>query len=173
MRKRHSRLRSLGTVAALAALGGTAGMASAGAAPLSPVPIGPGQTFVGQVNGVTIGAVIKVACFGPVTPTSTGHPLTGQTVSVQLIAGTAPAQATVGYTGASATHDLVGFGNATSVTPVTDIKAYGIGAAIPATLNLPCFGTGTVSFVPAPTSPGAQTATVGVSYVSIGVSSGS
>ncbi|WUH89068.1 hypothetical protein OG900_02260 [Streptomyces sp. NBC_00433] len=169
MSKRHSRLRSLGTVAALALLGGTAGMTSAGAATASPLPIGPGQTFVGQVNGVTIGAVIKVGCFGPVTPSSTGHPLSGQTVSVQLIAGNAPDQATVGYTGTSATHDLAGFGPASSVTAATDIKAYGLGVPIPTSLNLPCYGTGTVGFVPAPTSPTAQTATVAVTYVSIGV----
>ncbi|CAG7646884.1 hypothetical protein [Actinacidiphila bryophytorum] len=169
MRSTHHRLRSLGTVAALTLLGGSLGLSSAAAAQVSPLPIGPGQTFVGQVNGVTIGAVVKVGCFGPVTPTSTGHPVAGQTVSVQLIAGNAPDKATVGYTGDSATHDLVGFGNPTSAAPATEIKAYGIGVEIPATLNLPCYGTGTIGFIPAPTSAGAQTATVDVTYVSIGL----
>lgn len=169
MRSRHHRLRSFGTVAALAVLAGSVGLSSAGAAQISPLPIGPGQTFVGKVNGVTIGAVIQVGCFGPVSPTSTGHPVSGQTVSVQLIAGNAPDKATVGYTGDSATHDLVGFGNSFSASTPTEIKAYGLSVEIPPTLNLPCYGTGTVSFVPAPTSPTAQTATVEVTYVSIGV----
>lgn len=173
MRSRHHRLRSFGTVAALAVLGGTVGLSSAGAAAVSPLPIGPGQTFVGQVNGVTIGAVIKVGCFGPVTPTSTGHPMAGQQVSVQLVAGTAPDTATVGYTGTSADRDMVGFGNAVSAAPVTEVKAYGLAVAIPQTLNLPCFGTGTVGFIPAPTSPTAQPALVEVTYVSVGASPGS
>nr|WSX74602.1 hypothetical protein OH826_12425 [Streptomyces sp. NBC_00899] len=173
MRSRNHHLRSFGTVAALAVLAGTVGLSSAGAAAVSPLPIGPGQTFVGQVNGATIDAVIKVGCFGPVTPTSTGHPVSGQTVSVQLVSGTAPGKATVGYTGTSATRDLVGFGPAVSAAPDTEIKAYGLSVAIPATLNLPCYGTGTVAFVPAPTSPTAQTATVDVTYVSIGVTPGS
>lgn len=173
MRRRHHRLRSPGTVAALAVLAGALGLSSTGAAALSPLPVGPGQTFVGQVNGVTIGAVIKVACFGPVTPTSTGHPLSGQQVSAQLIASTTPASAIVGYTGTSADRDVVGFGNAVSVSPATVIKAYGLPVVIPQSLNLPCFGTGTVSFVPAPTSATAQTATVEVTFVSVGVSPGS
>jgi hypothetical protein len=173
MRSRHHRLRSLGTVAALALLGGSVGLSSAGAAAVSPLPVGPGQTFVGQVNGVTIGAVITVGCFGPVTPTSTGHPVTGQTVSVKLVSGNTADKATVGYTGTAATRDLVGFGNAVSTAPATVLKAYGLSVEIPATLNLPCYGTGTVSFIPAPTSPTAQTATVDVSYVSIGVTPGS
>lgn len=175
MRSTHHRLRSLGTLAALTLLGGSLGLSSAGAAQVSPLPIGPGQTFVGQVNGVTIGAVIKVGCFGPVSSTSTGHPLPGQSVSVQLLAATdpVPASATVGYTGDKADHDLVGFGNVVSAGPATEIKAYGLSVDIPQTLNLPCSGTGTVGFLPAPTSPTAQTALVEVTYVSLGVSPGS
>ena len=99
----------------------------------------------------------------------TTKPALAITVSVQLVAGNAPDKATVGYTGDSATHDLVGFGNPTSAAPSTEIKAYGIGVEIPATLNLPCYGTGTVGFLPAPTSASAQTATVEVTYVSIGL----
>lgn len=167
MRKRQVRLRNYGTVAAIAVLGGALGMSSA-AAEVSPLPVGPHQTFVGQVNGVTIGAVVRVGCFGPVTPTSTGHPVSGQTVSAQLVSGSTPTTATVGYTGESADRLLVAFGNSPSFTPATVVKAYGLAVAIPATLNLPCFGTGKVSFVPAPTSPTAQVATVEVTYVSVG-----
>lgn len=173
MRSRHPHLRSFGTVAALVMAGGAVGLSPAGAADASPVPIGPGQTFVGQVNGATIGAVIKVGCFGPVTPAATGHPLAGQKVSVQLVSGPQPGRAAVGYTGQSATHDLVGFGNAVSAAPVTQIKAYGVGTEIPAALNLPCYGSGVVGFIPAPSSPTAQTATVDVTFVSVGVTPGS
>ncbi|NUS18122.1 MAG: hypothetical protein HOY69_43100 [Streptomyces sp.] len=168
MRSRHHRLRILGAAAAVAVLGGTAGMSSAAAADVSPLPIQPHQTFVGQVNGVTIDAVVKVGCFGPVTSTSTGHPMAGQTVSVQLVSGIVPDKATVGYTGESADHVLVAFGNPASAAPTTEIKAYGLQVAIPTTLDLPCFGTGTVGFIPAPTSATAQTATVDVTYVSVG-----
>lgn len=171
MRSRHPRLRSFGTVAALAVLGTTVGLSSAGAAVIT--PIGPGQTFVGQVNGVTVGAVIEVGCFGPVSNTSTGHPISGQTVSVQLLPSGGVTKAGVGYTGTAADHDLVGFGNSSSAAAITQLKAYGQSAEIPATLDLPCSGTGTVGFVPAPTSPTAQTATVDVTFVSIGVTPGS
>ncbi|NJP47284.1 hypothetical protein [Actinacidiphila epipremni] len=174
MRKRQagargSRLGTCGTVAAVAVLGGALGMSSAAAAEVSPLPVGAHQTFVGQVNGVTINAVIKVGCFGPVSWDSTGHPLAGQTVSVQLVQGNTPAQARVGYTGESADRVLVAFGNATSVSAQTVIKAYGLAVPIPADLNLPCSGTGTVGFVPAPTSATAQPATVDVTFVSVGV----
>lgn len=167
MRSTQHRLRNSLAVAAMAALGGTVGLSSAAAAAI--VPIQPHQTFVGQVNGVTINAVITVGCFGPVTPTSTGHPVSGQTVSVQQIAGNAPTKATVGYTGEAADRVLVGFGNPTSAAPATVIKAYGIAVPIPQDINLPCFGTGTVGFLPVPTSASSQIATVDVTYVSIGV----
>jgi hypothetical protein len=169
MRSRHHRLRPLGTALALAVLGGTAGLASAGAAAASPLPIAPHQTFVGQVNGVTIDAVIKVGCFGPGTPTSTGHPLEGQDVSVQLVSGGAPGTATVGYTGESADRVRVAFNTSVSAAPITEIKAYGLAVAIPQSLDLPCSGTGTLVFAPAPTSSTAQPATVDVTFVSVGV----
>lgn len=167
MRSTHHRLRNPGIAAAVVLLGGAAGMSSASAQAVPP-PVQPHQTFVGQVNGTTIGAVVQVGCFGPVSGTSTGHPMAGQTVSAQLLAGSAPDKAQVGYTGESADHLLVGFGAAVSAAPATVIKAYGVQVPIPQTLNLPCFGTGTVSFVPAPTGASAQTATVDVTYVSVG-----
>ncbi|MGW5349576.1 hypothetical protein ACWERV_03530 [Streptomyces sp. NPDC004031] len=169
MRSTHQRLRRFGTATAVALLGAGLGMPAASAAQVDPLPIQPHQTFVGQVNGVTIGAVIQVGCFGPVSSTSTGHPLAGQTVSVQLVSGATPVAARVGYTGESADRVLVAFGNPTSAAPATEIKAYGLKVPIPQSLNLPCSGTGTVGFVPVPTSATAQPATVDVTYVSVGV----
>jgi hypothetical protein len=49
------------------------------------------------------------------------------------------------------------------------VKAYGVKAEIPTGIELPCYGTGKVAFVPQPTSPTARTAYVTVTYESIGV----
>lgn len=172
MRSTHP-LRNAFTLAALTVLGGTVGLSSAAAAEVSPPPVRPHQAFVGQVNGSTVGAVVTVGCFGPVSATSTGHPIAGQTVSAVLLPGAQPQSSTVGYTGESADRLLVGFGNAFSTQPVpspTVVKAYGVKVPIPQDLDLPCYGTGKVVFVPAPTSNTAQSATVEVTFVSIGLS---
>ncbi len=64
-------------------------------------PIGPNQVFGALVNGSTgypSPATIRMACFGPIRPGQTGHPLPGQTVEVfqpEVIVGH------FGYTGAS------------------------------------------------------------------------
>jgi hypothetical protein len=170
MRSSHP-LRNAFALAALTALGGTVGLSSA-AAEASPQPVQPHQAFVGQVNGNTVDAVITVGCFGPVSATSTGHPVAGQSVSAHLLPGEQPAS-TVGYTGESADRLLVGFGNSFSTQPAptpTVIKAYDVKVPIPQDLNLPCYGTGKVVFVPAPASKTQQSATVDVTYVSIGLS---
>jgi hypothetical protein len=60
---------------------GAAGAAAADPVPV-PVPIAPHQVFLGEVNGTSTGAVIKVGCFGPVWPGRTGHPVGGQSVDV-------------------------------------------------------------------------------------------
>lgn len=168
MRSKHHRLRGYGTLGALLLLGGSFGLSSAAAADVDAAPIAPHQAFFGQVNGVTQGAVIKVGCFGPVTPAQTGHPLSGQTVDV-LPGLAVPVTADVGYTGESADHLIVQFDSAVSVGQAVAIRAYGVRVAIPTTLNLPCYGDGKVAFVPAPTSATARSSTVLVKYVSVGV----
>ena len=110
--------------------------------------------------------MIQVGCFGPVVSGETGHPIAGQ--SVDVLPTSVSTTAGVGYTGESADHVLVGFGSPSS-TAVVLLKDYAVKAAIPTTLNLPCSGTGTVTFVPAPTSSTARTATVTVTYQNIGV----
>lgn len=174
MRSTQHRLRNTLTVAALAVLGGTVGLSTATAAQATAiVPIQPHQAFVGQVNGATIGAVVTVGCFGPVSANSVGHPISGQSVSVEQVSGSTPAKATVGYTGESADHVLVGFSNSTSAAATTEIKAYDVAVPIPQDIYVPCFGAGTVGFVPGPTSPSAQAATVDVTFVSVGATPGS
>lgn len=164
MHSKHRRLRMYGTVAALTLLGGAVGLPSAAAA--DPAPIGPHQYFLGEVNGASANAVIQVGCAGPVTPGQTGHPVSGQ--SVDVVPATSSTTGNVGYTGESADHVVVDFGGSVSGGTVS-LTGYAVKVQIPTTLDLPCSGTGTVAFVPAPTSSTAHSATVDVTYQSIGV----
>lgn len=168
MRGKHDRLRRYGALSAMALGIGAVGLAAAPLAAAAVPPIGPNQYFQGHVNGVATAAVIKVACFGPVTPTSTGHPVPGQTVDASYVPGPTTLEG-IGYTGSAADHLTVDFGGGPAVgTPVT-ITAYDAKVEIPGWLNLPCGGTGKVNFVPTPTSSTARTATVTVTYQNIGV----
>lgn len=167
MRSRYVRPAMYGTIAALALAGGAANLPSATAAVVDPAPIGPHQYFVGQVNGTSTDAAIKVGCFGPVIPGETGHPQAGQFVNVLPVAP--PTTSEVGYTGESADRIVVEFGVPSSAsTPVT-LRSTVVRAAIPTAISLPCSGTGEVAFVPAPTSSTARTSFVKVTYVNVGL----
>ncbi|MFC4031144.1 hypothetical protein ACFO3J_06620 [Streptomyces polygonati] len=161
--------RRYAAVAALALAAATASTASATAdiSP-APTPIGPNQAFTGQVNGVSTGAVIKVACFGPVTADETGHPVAGQSVSAALLP---PPSGSVrgGWTGDAATRLLVEFGSPVSIGTITQLTAYGLPVAIPAWLELPCSGAGKVVFAPSPTSATARSSTIPVTYQNVGL----
>ncbi|RCG31573.1 hypothetical protein DQ384_08345 [Sphaerisporangium album] len=130
---------------------------------VDPAPIGPNQYFSGLVNGQSTSAIIRMACFGPVRPGQTGHPMAGQTAGVRP----APSSSTsgVGYTGSAATAIGVAFRNASSATPPIVLRYYGVAAEIPTTLTLPCYGSGVVEFLPTPSSPTAHPATVTVNFV--------
>lgn len=167
MRSKHHRSRTYAACAALTLAAGALGLSTAGSAAAAPVPVAPHQAFVGQVNGQTQGAVITVGCFGPVFPGETGHPVSGQSVSASL-AVSSPTPIVGGYTGEAAHSIRVGFGVST-VSTVVSLSAYDVKVPIPTALNLPCYGTGQVAFVPEPTSATARTAFVSVTYVSIGV----
>ncbi len=130
---------------------------------VDPAPIGPNQAFVGVVNDKTANATIKVACFGPVYPGETGHPLAGQTVKVLPVTG--PTTGFTGFTGSAANSVLVSFGISSSAASPVILHTWAVSAAIPTSLLLPCYGTGTVTFAPYPTSATARSATVGVTYV--------
>jgi hypothetical protein len=143
--------------------------ASAGAATHD--KIGPHQYFGGLVNGsVGVGspAIIKVVCPGP--ESQSGHPLRGQTVEV-----TEPKAilSTSGYTGNDATSIGAFFGApppAINGPGQVSFRKYGVTKSIPTTLNLPCGGTGQVTFVPFPQSPpSSQAATVAVEYDNVAV----
>lgn len=166
MRSRHQALRRYGTLTAVALSAAVLGMSTAAAA-VDPAPIGPHQWFSGQVNGVTANAVITVGCVGPVLPGQTGHPVSGQSVSVVPAPGAVTSND--GYTGEAADHVVVDFGAPASTGSATVLQYYGVKAAVPTSIELPCYGSGKVVFVPAPTSSTARTATVPVTYRSIGV----
>lgn len=51
--------------------------------------VGPDQFFTGVVNGVPgntiVPITIRMACFGPIRPGQTGHPMAGQTLAVHQL----------------------------------------------------------------------------------------
>ena len=91
-----------------------------------------------------------MVCPGPVGgPTSTGHPIAGQSVEVFLVLP--PITPALGYTGSSAHEIDAYFGPLSSAAnPPVRLTGYFVKFAIPTTLNLPCGGTGVVDFVPTP-----------------------
>jgi len=162
-------------VGACVLLAATATMVvTAGAAIPPQGKVSPHQYFEGLVNGQTgLGtpAPIKMACFGRLRPGEKGHPMAGQTVEVMrplvIVVGHS------GYTGKNATSIVAFFGppppTPSPVPPTAStviFKTYGVKKPIPTSLLLPCYGTGTVYFIPMPQSPpSSRDATVPVSYV--------
>lgn len=129
------------------------------------------QYFAGSVNGslgTPVPAVVKVVCPGPATPGQRGHPLAGQTVEVGL---TLPAVSNPGYTGKDGRTIGVFFGppppGAAGPGQVRFTR-YLVSKPIPTSLELPCGGTGTVTFVPFPKSPPtSRSAGVAVEYANV------
>jgi len=143
----------------------------AGAAVPPQGKIRPNQYFSASVNGqLGIGspATIQMACFGPIRPGQTGHPMAGQTVEVfrpEVI------DAHNGFTGPNG-HSISVFFNAPPPSPATAAGAvtftrYAVSKKIPTSLVLPCAGTGNVYFIPFPKTPigPAMDAVVPVAYV--------
>jgi hypothetical protein len=153
------------TVATLAFT--AAGPAGAGAT-IGGGPIGPDQVFGALINGST-GAngpvVIQMACFGPIRPGQTGHPMAGQTLAVfrpEVIRGQ------FGNTGADGTSIVAFFGPPPPTPASTNAVRfrYYRTKAMPTTLVLPCAGSSDVFFVPLPMSPGtSKSVTIPVTYV--------
>ncbi len=168
-----ARLRALVPTLAALALAGLAAPAASADPIQDPIPVGPDMYFTAAVNPqvASTGAVpvIKVICPGPIQPGETGHPLAGQYVEAYAVVP--PTSSLAGYTG-SAAHEIDAlFSGATSTTvnPPVVIKNFFVEVPIPTTLNLPCGGAGTVSFVPIPTSPTAKGYAVKVAYGNIAV----
>ena len=72
----------VGATLGLDVLAGSVMALPAGAA----VKVGPNQYFTGVINGrngnTATPIPIRMACFGPVKPGETGHPMSGQTLAV-------------------------------------------------------------------------------------------
>ncbi len=142
-------------------------LASAGVASADgslPVPIGPNQYYVGLINGVSSGAVVKTDCASPTTPSQTGHPLGSQTAMVTLYDSVTT---TWGFTGSIAHSVRVTIGGSASAgTPavIGTTTNYYVTLPFPSTLTVPCSGTGTATFTALPTDTNAKDATVPVTF---------
>jgi hypothetical protein len=174
MRRARSGVVTTAIVAAsVAGLSLSAGTALAGPRPR----VGPHQSFDGLVNGhrgtSSVPVVVSVACAGPIRPGETGHPVAGQTVE---ILPAVPVRARSGFTGDEATSIEAFFGapppagasrstDSRSTDTVT-FHRYALVRPIPRSIELPCSGTGQVTFVPFPrTPPTSRPAIVPVVYV--------
>jgi hypothetical protein len=158
---------ALVSVSALIAGGALAIPASAQAS-----AVGPKQYFYGQVFGPASSsatqAVIGVAC---TTAETAGHPLPGQSVEVEQ--AYPPVTTTLGYTGNFATGIDASLiwsrGTISVLVPVATLTSYGVKAAIPTSVTVPCSGSGVMSFAPSPDPDNSGTASdVSVTFVSTG-----
>ena len=141
---------------------------------ISPAPAQPideDQFFRGLVNGGTgAGGPVRVRmeCFGPVRPGETGHSFAGQTLEAVRLRHLLPDVPDVGSTGSEADAIRVDF-DTFLADPAPEesivLSDYNTPTEIPASLALPCFGTGTVNFVPSPDGHDAKTASVPVEFV--------
>jgi hypothetical protein len=149
----------------LAAAGAALAFASPAAA--SAGPISPNQYFTGFVNGLPGEVRIAVTCDGPDDVVPFGHPVAGQTLEARQFA-----------TGESSVlpPPISNFGFTGSAGKALEVRVNGKAAAllreyeevveIPTNILVPCFGSSTVTFTPAPTSGTAATATVRVTFQS-------
>jgi hypothetical protein len=166
-------VRRLGSIAVMVVATTTgASVTAAAAAPRRSGRVGPNQVFVGMVNGSTgaqAPAQIRVACPGPVRPGETTHPLQHQTLEVSPPASTAQQVGTTGPDGNEITAYL-GIPPTAASGGLATFTRYGRAKPIPTSVNVPCEGTGFVTFVPFPRDPGgARAFVVPVEYVNIAV----
>ncbi len=150
-------VRAIGLGAAtLALLVAAAAPNAAAAAP----PIKPNQHFLGLVNGKHDHAVLYVLCAGPMG--GQGHVAAGQTVAAERVGRGG------GDTGSGGGQISV------RITPTTIValKRYRRTQSIPTSAEVPCQGTGTVTFstcaLPQPCGAGAAPDNVSVTYLNPG-----
>ena len=136
--------------------------------------VGPSQYFTGVINGhdgnTTNPIAIRMACFGPVRPGQTGHPMGGQTLAVHQLFAPSVTAGSLGFTGNDA--EIGVFSNAPppatssgagTTTPM--FTRYDVSKPLPTSLTLPCGGSGTVYFTPIPVVPPSRSASVPVVFV--------
>jgi hypothetical protein len=122
-----------------------ASVALLGSAAEAQTPIGPGEHFIGLVNGSNDLPVVHTVCPGPWWPGRTGPVAGGQSMSVARVADGA------GYTGLF-NRIYAWFDPADPTTVPTQIKfrRYGTPRSIPTSIRVPCDGTGKVTFSSCP-----------------------
>jgi hypothetical protein len=153
--------------AAACAVAAPVAVAAGASPPALAVKVGPRQDFAGLVNAKTSNAVIHVLCPGPV---NTGHPLAGQTAAVALVVD--PITPNDGVTGTAATS--IGAWLTWLATTAPPPPAYIATFTryrtmpVPASITVPCSGSGQMLFLPAPGSPAVKAATVNLTFVNIG-----
>jgi hypothetical protein len=137
--------------------------------------VGPHQFFAGVINGTdgntSVPITIKMACFGPLRPGQTGHPLGGQTLAVHQLFPPTATDGSLGNTGDGSTIGVFFHAPPPSASPMTTTDSvsftrYDKTKNLPTSVTLPCTGTGTVWFVPIPVVPPSQSEGVPVRFVS-------
>ncbi|HEV2343493.1 MAG TPA: hypothetical protein VGS97_05315 [Actinocrinis sp.] len=173
-----ARLRALFSTAAALALAGA--LAPAAHADVI-MPVGPNDYFTATVNGgptptAAAEPVIRVVCPGPATPGQLGHPAAGQTVEANELFPPFSGTWQVGFTGSAAKEidAIISWpgilpAGTTPVNPPVVISDFGLNYQIPTSFELPCSGSGVVSFVPIPTSSTARGVAVNVIFENIAV----
>jgi hypothetical protein len=146
-----------------------AGSAPAAAVVVEPVPVGPNQYFVGEVNGRRDVARIAVTCDMSTGPQSVGHSVPGQTIAVRQVVVTTDARSApnVGFTGSRGALIGVGEAHGNSATKLTALP-YNYPFQIPENLDVPCAGVGVIVFEAIPSSSTARHASVEVTFFTIG-----
>ena len=124
MRKRTSLLLVLAGVMGVAWT--AVATSDAAAARSATAVIGPRQPFVGLVNGHAADAVIAMVCTSPLEPGQTGHPIEGQTLSVEPPPTTAGTAGNTGTRGRSviATFVVPSAAATSTVTSPTTVAAH-------------------------------------------------
>jgi hypothetical protein len=139
-------------------------LVSVSAAGAAGKPIRPHQHYLGLVNGQHSNAIIYVACAGPSYEGRTGPPVGNQTVSVIRV------KSGGGDTGSFA-HAI--WAQFTDNFNVVGFTTYNTPAPIPSSLQLPCDGTGIVTFTTCfgtlPCAADAKDDVVPVTFVNIAV----
>jgi len=137
--------------------------------------VGPQQYFTGVINGTdgnTANPItIRMACFGPLHPGQTGHPMSGQTLAVHQLFPPSSTAGSLGNTGDDSVIDVFFHTPPPSATrnrasgQTPSFTRYDKPQRLPTSITLPCAGTGTVWFSPLPVVPPSQSASVPVQYV--------
>jgi hypothetical protein len=158
--------RSLLPVAVLGLVLGAAPAAGAGTHQVhDPEPITPKVYFQGIVNNHPPGqAIIAVVCAMGAT---TGHPAPNQYTEAEPLTPPVSTGLDVGYTGSKGRSINATLPTSTVVALLAHFTSFYVKVPISTKIEVPCSGSGTVSFTPLPTSKTARTAMLGVTFGNI------